>query len=150
MAAAVGSLMSVRTCRPAAPAHSLVACRANPFELAGMVTTALLKLSLRPFWASIFSLVKSMVAICSVRRFWPTNGTRSPEPRMRLMERIERCSSKFSLASWPNARDPSRRMVTTEGVHFCPSRVGQHVRLAVLEIRHDRIAGAEVDADVGH
>src|SRR5215813_1717351 len=40
---------------------------------------------------------------------------------MRLMERMERCSSKFSRASWPKARVPSRRSVTTEGVHFCPS-----------------------------
>ena len=28
------------------------------------------------------------------------------------MDRIERCSSKFSLASWPNAKLPSRRSVT--------------------------------------
>ena len=69
---------------------------------------------------------------------------------MRLMERMERCSSKFSLASWPKARLPSRRMVTTEGVHFWPSLIGQDFRLAVLKIRHDRIAGAEVDANVGH
>ena len=41
MAAAVGSLMSVSTCMPAAPAQSLVACRARPLQLAGMVTTAL-------------------------------------------------------------------------------------------------------------
>src|SRR5262249_26063320 len=62
--------------------------------------------------------------ICSVRRFWPTRGTRSGVPRMRLMERMERCSSKFSLASWPNPRVPSRRKVTMEGVHFWPSWLG--------------------------
>jgi hypothetical protein len=35
---------------------------------------------------------------------------------MRLMERMERFSSKFSLASWPKARVPFWRSVTTEGV----------------------------------
>ena len=124
MAAAVGSLMSVSTCRPAAPAQSLVAWRARPLELAGMVTTALVKVSFRCCSASFLSRLKSMTAICSVRRFWPTSGTRSGVPRMRLMERMERCSSKFSLASWPKARVPSRRRVTTEGVHFWPSWLG--------------------------
>src|SRR5262249_48450148 len=124
MAAAVGSLMSVNTWRPAAPAQSLVACRASPLELAGMVTTALVKLSPRNPSASFLSRLKSMTAICSVRRFWPTNGTRSGVPRMRLIERMLRCSSKFSLASCPKARVPSRRMVTIEGVHFCPSWLG--------------------------
>ena len=65
-----------------------------------------------------------MTAICSVRRFWPTSGTRSGVPRMRLIERMERCSSKFSLASWPKARVPSRRSVTMDGVHFWPSWLG--------------------------
>src|SRR5262249_49622219 len=124
MAAAVGSLMSVSTCIPAAPAHSLVACRATPLEFAGIVTTDLTNVSLSVRSASFFRRLKSMTAICSVRRFCPTNGTRSGVPRMRLIERIERCSSKFSLASCPNARVPSRRMVTIEGVHFWPSWLG--------------------------
>src|SRR6266446_2942742 len=58
MAAAVGSLMSVSTCKPAAPAHSLVACRARPLEFAGMVTTALLNDSPSAASASFFSLLK--------------------------------------------------------------------------------------------
>src|SRR3954464_8476776 len=124
MAAAVGSLMSVSTCKPAAPAQSLVAWRGKALELAGMGTTALVNGSPRPCSASFLSRLKSMTAICSVRRFWPTNGTRSGVPRMRLMERMERCSSKFSLASCPKARVPSRRMVTMEGVYFCPSWLG--------------------------
>ena len=69
---------------------------------------------------------------------------------MRLMERIERCSSKFSLASWPKARVPSRRRVTIGGGPFLAFVIGDHLRLAVLEVGHDRVAGAEVDADVGH
>src|SRR5437660_312994 len=116
--------MSVSTCKPAAPAQSFVACRASPLEFAGIVTTALLKASPSAASASFLSRLKSMTAICSVRRFWPTSGTRCGVPRMRLMERIERCSSKFSLASCPNAREPSRRSVTTEGVHFWPSWLG--------------------------
>ena len=90
-----------------------------------------------------------MTAICSVRRFWPTSGTRSGVPRMRLIERMERCSSKFSLASWPKARVPSRRRVTTEGVHSALV-VGQDLGLAVVKVGDDRVAGAEVDADVRH
>ena len=35
MAAAVGSLMSVSTCMPAAPAQSLVAWRASPLRVGG-------------------------------------------------------------------------------------------------------------------
>ena len=36
------------------------------------------------------------------------------------------------------------------GRPFLALVVGHHLRLAVLEVRHDRVAGAEVDADVGH
>jgi hypothetical protein len=69
MAAAVGSLMSVSTCSPAAPAQSLVAFRASPFEFAGIVTTALVMMSPSRSSASFFSKLKSMTATCSVRRF---------------------------------------------------------------------------------
>ena len=36
------------------------------------------------------------------------------------------------------------------GRPFLALVVGHHLRLAVLEVGHDRVAGAEVDADVGH
>ena len=36
------------------------------------------------------------------------------------------------------------------GGPLVPLLVGDDLRLAVAEVRHDRVAGAEVDADVGH
>ena len=66
------------------------------------------------------------------------------------MERMERCSSKFSLASWPKARRAVAAHGDDGGRPLLALVVGHHLRLAVLEVGHDRVAGAEVDPDVGH
>ena len=150
MAAAVGSLMRVSTCIPAAPAQSFVAWRARPLLLAGIVTTAFRKFSPRTCSASFLRRLNSMTAICSVRRFWPTSGTRSGVPRMRLMERMEALIVKVLLGLLAEGQGAVAAQRDDRGRPLLALVVGYHLRLAVLEVGHDRIAGAEVDADVGH
>ena len=150
MAAAVGSLMSVSTCMPAAPAQSLVACRARPLELAGMVTTGLgerlaagrlLGVVLEQAEEHDGDLLGAQVLADERHALRRAEDALDRADRALLVEVL--------LGFLAEGEVPSRRRVTTEGV-LLALVVGQHVRLAELEVGHDRVAGAEVDADVGH
>ena len=150
MAAAVGSLMSVSTCRPAAPAHSLVAWRASPLELAGMVTTALVN-----------GLVELLLGV---------RLEQAEEHDGDLLGAQVLADQRHALGSAEDALDGANGALLVEvflgflaegqaavaaqgddgGRPLLALVVGNDLRLTVMKVGHDRVAGAEIDADVLH
>ena len=150
MAAAVGSLMSVSTCMPAAPAQSLVAWRARPFELAGMVTTALVNGLAEDLLGVLLEqaeehdgdLLGAQVLADERHALGRAEDALDGADRALLVEVLLGLLAEGQGAVAAQGDDGGRPLLAFV--------VGHHFRLAVLEVGHDRVAGAEVDADVGH
>src|SRR5262249_10272411 len=95
-----------------------------PLLLAGEGATPLTKPSPPGGSGALFCRPKRKTALCSVPRFFPPNGPPPRGARIPLCERRLPAPPRFSLVPPPDARLPSRRMVTIEGVHFWPSWLG--------------------------